>query len=120
MTSKPNKPSAAADIDELQAWAAGGEKAATSNASRPGAGAGGGTSAFSSIPVTTRSQRPAGSGSRGSLLPKVLLVAGIGLAAYLMFSFIVGIVMTILMVVGGIAALYAVYRIGRRRGSRSD
>jgi len=56
----------------------------------------------------------------GSLLPKVALAVGIGLAAYLVFSFIIGLVMTLLMIVGGVALLYAAYRIGRRHGRGRD
>jgi hypothetical protein len=56
----------------------------------------------------------------GSLLPKFLLVVGIGLAAYLVFSFIIGLLMTLLVIVGGVALLYAVYRVGRWQGRRDD
>jgi len=74
---------------------------------------------FSSVPATDYGRGASGYDMRGgSLLPKVLLVIGAGLAAYLVFSFIIGLLMTLLMIVGGVALLYTVFRIGRWRGRR--
>lgn len=129
MTSKPKNPSADAHIDELQAWAARANKAATGDAGAP-AGTGSArttppppasAAASFGLPAMSRSREATGSGRRGgSLLPKVLIALGIGVAAYLVFSFIVGLLMTLLMIVGGVALIYAVYRVGRWRGRRDD
>ncbi|MBR7837670.1 hypothetical protein KDL01_30610 [Actinospica durhamensis] len=130
MTSKSNGPSAHADIDELQAWAARANKAAVGSAgttpSTPTASAGStpgaAPSAFSSVPTPSYGQAVSerrGSGLRGgSMLPKILLVAGAGIAVYLVFSFILSLLMTLLMIVGGVALLYGVYKVGRWRGRR--
>ena len=112
MTSKSKRPSAAAGIDELHAWATGQTT----------------TSATSTPPASV----PAQGGLRGGkervkrrfrvdaagVLPKVLVVIAVGLAAYLVFSFIIGLLVTMLMVVGGAALLYAAYRIGLWQGRR--
>lgn len=115
MASKSKNPSADAHIDELQAWAARGNKAG--GAAAPPAPA---PTAFASVPASSGrgAVRPAGSGLRGTLLPKVLIALGIGVAAYLVFSFVIGLLMTLLMIVGGVALLYAVFRIGRWYGRR--
>jgi hypothetical protein len=110
----------------LHAWAARTNKAAAGNAEARGTGSARVTPpavdtsmTFSSVPATDHGREMTGSGTfGGSLLPKILLVVGVGLAAYLVFSFIIGLLMTLLMVVGGVALLYGVYRIGRWRGGR--
>jgi hypothetical protein len=51
-------------------------------------------------------------------MPKVLLVVAAGLAAYVVFSLIIGLLTMILMVAGGVALLYGVYRFGRWHGRR--
>lgn len=116
MASKSKNPSADAHIDELQAWAARANRASGGAAASAPAPA---PTAFSSVPTSGRDVvRPADTGLRGTLLPKVLIALGIGVAAYLVFSFIIGLLMTMLMIVGGVALLYAVFRIGRWYGRR--
>ncbi len=114
----------------MQAWAARANKAAPGSAdtarSAPTASAGtapgAAPSAFSSVPTPSYGQAVSerrSTGLRGgSMLPKILLVAGVGLAAYLVFSFILSLLMTLLMIVGGVALLYGVYKVGRWRGGR--
>lgn len=113
VTSTSKRPSADANIDDLHAWAARENKAASKAAP-----SGDITSTrFSSVPATDRGEAAGWSGlGGGSLLPKVLLVLGAGVAAYLVFSFVIGLLMTLLMIAGGVALLYAVFRIGRWRG----
>lgn len=78
------------------------------------------TAASSSVSETDRGRRETtGPGLRdGGLLPKVLLAVGVGLAAYLVFSVLVGLLMMLLMVVGGAALLYGAFRVGRWQGRR--
>ena len=111
MTAKSKRPSADAGIDELQAWAARANRAAVSPV--------GASAPYPGVPATTREPEPSGrrDARRGSLLPKVLLAVGAAAAAYLVISFVIGLLMTLLMIAGGVALIYAVYRIGRRHGS---
>ncbi|MBR7831171.1 hypothetical protein KDK95_33000 [Actinospica sp. MGRD01-02] len=130
MTSDSGRPSADANIDALQAWAAGSDSSSgAGNGARRGAGnkpERRRSTAFFSVPGPGRRSpdRSAGSeksayGFRGnSLIPKVLLVVAAGLAAYIVFSFIISLLMMILMIAGGVALLYGVYRFGRWHGRR--
>lgn len=117
MTSDSGRPSADANIDALHAWAAGADS---------GAGAGNkperrrSTASFS-VPGPGRrspdrsagTEKPAYDIRGNTLIPKVLLVVAAGLAAYVVISFIIGLLTMILMIAGGIALLYGVYRFGR-------
>lgn len=67
---------------------------------------------------STDTEKPAYDIRGNTLIPKVLLVVAAGLAAYVVFSFIIGLLTMILMIAGGIALLYGVYRFGRWHGSR--
>lgn len=99
------QPHAQADIADLQAWAVGGNAAPAPRPDGPSPANEG---------ASTRADLPG-----GPLLPKLLVVAGVVLVGYLAFLFLVHLVMMLLMVVGGIAAVYAAYRIGYWRGQRS-
>lgn len=116
MTSKSRRPSAEADIDELHAWATGASSGAGAAQTAPAAAK---PTATASVPTSGKTRTKRAPTLRGStLLPKALLVIAVGLAAYLVFSFVLGLLMTLLMIVGGAALLYAAYRIGLWQGRR--
>ena len=114
MTSKSKRPSAEANIDELHAWATGETRtnAATKTATAT-------ATASAGMPARGKERVKRGLRENGAaVLPKVVVVIAVGLAAYLVFSFIIGLLMTMLMVAGGAALLYAAYRIGLWQGRR--
>lgn len=100
------QPHAQADIADLQAWAAGDNSPPTPRAEVPTQRDGG------------RDAAPAGLANH-PMMPKVLVIAGVVIVGYLVIAVVVHLLMMLLMIVGGIAAVYAAYRIGFWRGQRS-
>lgn len=115
MTSKSEKareqrPHAQADIADLQSWAA---------SSQGGIGGAGATVSSAAEVAAQRETRSRTGGLAGHpLAPKVLVVAGVVIVGYLAVMLVVHLLMMLLMVLGGIAAVYAAYRIGYWRGRR--
>lgn len=99
------QPHAQADIADLHAWATGGSGAPAPRADIP----------------AQRDERDSGpTGLAGHpLMPKVLIIAGVVVVGYLAIALVVHLLMMLLMVVGGIAAVYAAYRIGFWRGQKA-
>lgn len=99
------QPHAQADISDLQAWATG-----ESGAPAPRAG----------IPAQRDGRDSDSAGRSGSpLAPKVVVVAGVAILGYLALALVAHLLMMLLMVMGGIAAVYAAYRVGYWRGRRA-
>lgn len=98
-------PHAQADIADLHAWATGGSGAPAPRADIP----------------AQREDRESGPGGLANhpMMPKVLVIAGVVIVGYLVLAVVVHLLMMLLMIVGGIAAVYAAYRIGFWRGQRA-
>ncbi|WP_034264205.1 hypothetical protein [Actinospica robiniae] len=113
MTSKPKQPHAQAHIDELQSWAARENRTGARPVPDPAD-----TAMTFSVAAPARDngrvaeRTPAPWG--GSLLPKVLMVAGLGIVGYVVYSFIVGLLMMLVLVAGAAAVAYLLFRFARR------